>query len=119
MTPFDRGFDRTLGRLLIGMTYVAVALLVVGVGLMIVNGISPLAGGPPFDPALIWEELRDGDPVAFLWLGLIVVIATPITRVTVSAVGFAREGQWRMVGIAAGIMAIILVGIVSSIALEH
>ncbi len=46
-------------------------------------------------------------------------LATPIVRVAVSSVGFAREGQWRMVAVGLGILAVILIGIVSSIALEH
>jgi len=109
-------FDSTIGRLMVAMTYVAVALLVVGVVLMALNGISPLDVGPTFDPALIWSELRNGVPAGFLWLGLIVVIATPIVRVAVAAVGYAREGQWRMVGVGVGILAVILVGIVTSLA---
>ena len=109
-------FDSTIGRLMVAMTYVAVALLVVGVVLMVANGISPLVGGPAFDPALIWEEIRAGIPTGYLWLGLVVVIATPIVRVAVAAFGYAREGQWRMVGVGAGILAVILVGIVTSLA---
>ena len=50
---------------------------------------------------------------------MLILLATPIVRVAVSSVGFAREGQWRMVAVGLGILAIILIGIVSSIALEH
>jgi uncharacterized membrane protein len=115
----QRGFDATVGRLMIAMTYVAVALLAVGVVLMVANGISPLVGGPTFDASLLIEDLLAGVPTGFIWAGLVVVIATPIVRVAVSSVGFARGGQWRMVGVGLGILAIILIGIVSSIALEH
>jgi uncharacterized membrane protein len=111
-------FESTIGRLMVAMTYVAVALLVVGVALMIVNGISPLVGGPAFDPALIWDEIRAGIPTGFLWLGLVVVIATPIVRVAVSAIGFAREGSWRMVGVGIAILVVIAVGIVTAIATD-
>ncbi len=113
------GFDSTIGRLMIAMTYISVGLLLVGVVLMLVNGISPLDQAPVFDPSLIWAELRAGMPVGFLWLGLIVVIATPIVRVAVSAVGYARQGQWRMVGVGTGILLVIAVGIVTSIVVEH
>jgi uncharacterized membrane protein len=115
----DSGFDSTIGRLMIVMTYIAVGLLAVGVVLMVVNGISPLVGGPAFDPAVLLAEIRAGVPTGFLWLGLVVVIATPVVRVAVSSVGFAREGQWRMVAVGLGILAIITVGIVTSITLEH
>ena len=113
------GFDARIGRLMIAMTYLAVGLLTVGVVLMIANGISPLDGAPAFDPGQIRADILAGQPAAFLWLGLIVVIATPIVRAAVAAIGFAREGQWRMVGVGAGILLVIAVGIASSIALEH
>ena len=115
----DHGFDSTIGRLMIVMTYIAVALLGIGVLLMAVDGISPLVGGPVFDATIIVDELRAGIPAGFLWVGLVVVIATPIVRVAVSSVGFAREGQWRMVAVGLGILAIILIGIVRSIAVER
>jgi hypothetical protein len=40
-------------------------------------------------------------------------------RVAVSAIGFAREGQWRMVAVGTGILLVIAVGIATSIASEH
>ena len=72
MTPFDRA----IGRLLIAVTYVAGALLMVGVLLMVAGGISPLSGGPPLDLAALPGDLASLQPAGFLWLGLIVVIAT-------------------------------------------
>ncbi len=113
------GFDARIGRLMIVMTYVAVGLLTIGVVLMIATGISPLDGAPSFDPSRVWADLLAGMPVGFLWLGLIVVIATPIVRVAVAAIGFARGGQWRMVGVGVGILLVIAIGIATSIVLEH
>ena len=113
------GFDARIGRLMIVMTYISDGLLEVGVVLMLANGISPLDGAPTFDIHAIPDALKAGAPVGFLWLGLIAVIATPLVRVAVSAVGFAREGQWRMVAIGAGILLVIAVGIASSLVLEH
>lgn len=114
----DHHFDSTIGRLLIAMTYVAVALLAIGVALMAVHGISPLDGGPAFDPTVLWTELRQGVPAGFLWLGLSAVIATPIVRVAVASVGYARDGRWHMVGVGVGILTVILVGVVTSIVMR-
>ena len=44
------------------MTYVAVGLLVVGVVLMIADGISPLSGGPGLDLATLGSQLLALDP---------------------------------------------------------
>lgn len=111
-----REFDRFIGRLLIAVTYIAVGLLSVGVVLLLAAGISPLAGGPPLDLTRILADLGSLAPAAFLWLGILAVIAAPISRVVVAAIGFARLGDRWMVGVALGILAVIVLGIVSGIA---
>jgi uncharacterized membrane protein len=111
-----REFDRFIGRLLITVTYVAVGLLSVGVVLMLAAGISPLAGGPPLDPGRILADLGSFAPETFLWLGILTVIVTPISRVIVAAIGFARLGDRWMVAVALGILAVIALGIVSALA---
>ncbi len=85
----NSGAERTIGRLLIAMTYVSVVLLVVGVVL--------------------------GSRV-ILDLGIVVVIATPITRVAGAAISYGSTGQWVMVGISAAILAIIALGTAIAIA---
>ena len=108
-------FDRTIGRLLIVVTYVAGALLLIGVLLMLAAGISPLSGGPPLDLSTIVADLASLQPAGFLWLGLITVIATPITRVVVAAVGFAVVGERQMVLVAVGIVGVIALSIATAI----
>ena len=107
--------ERLIGRLLIAVTYVAVGLLVVGVALMIADAISPLSGGPPLDLATLGSQLLALEPAAFLWLGLLAVVAAPIGRVVVAAVAYARDGDWLMVAIALGILAVIAVGVGSAL----
>ena len=104
-----------IGRLLIAMTYVAVGLLVVGVVLMIADGISPLSGGPGLDLATLGSQLVALDPATFLWLGLLAVVAAPIGRVIVAGVAYARQADWLMVAIALGILAIIAIGVASAL----
>lgn len=108
-----RAFEARIGRWLIIVTYGSVALLTVGVVLMIAGGISPLEGGPALDLAGLVAGLGTLDPAAFLWLGLLAVIATPVTRVIAAAVGFARTGEWLLVLAAAGILATIIASIAS------
>lgn len=108
-----RAFEARIGRWLIIVTHISVALLAVGVGLMIANGISPLEGGPRLDLATLVAGLTTLDPAAFLWLGLLAVIVTPVSRVIAAAVGFARTGEWPLVVAAIGILATILASIAS------
>ena len=108
-------FDRFIGRLLIAVTYIAVGLLAVGVILLFVNGVSPLAGGPPLDLGRLASDLADLAPAAFLWLGILAVIATPLSRVVAAAVGFARLGDRWMVGVAIAILAVIALSIATAL----
>ena len=109
-------FDRDIGRLLIGVTYVAGLLLLVGVALMVVTGTSPLSGGPALDPSALLADLASLQPAGFLWLGLLAVIATPISRVVAAAVAFALSGDGRRVAVAAAIVAVIAVSVVTAVA---
>ena len=103
--------ERLIGRLLIAVTYVSVGLLVIGVTLMIADGISPLSGGPSLDLATLGAQVAGLDPAGFLWLGLIAVIAAPIGRVIVAAITYARDADWLMVAISLGILLVIAVGV--------
>ena len=108
--------ERLIGRLLIAVTYLAVGLLVVGVVLMIADAIPPLSGGPPLELAILGSQLLALEPAAFLWLGILVVVAAPIGRVIVAAVAYARDADWLMVAISLGILAVIAVGVGSALA---
>lgn len=115
-THRGREFDRFIGRLLVAVTYVAVGLLSVGVALLLAAGISPKAGGPALDLGRLTADLASLAPVAFLWLGILAVIATPLSRVAAAAIGFARLGDRLMVGVALAILAVVALGIASALA---
>jgi uncharacterized membrane protein len=105
--------ERTIARLLTGGTFLSIACLAGGVVLMVVNGIGPLSGGPPFAIGRLVPDLVAFRPTGLLWLGLVLVIATPATRVAASLVGYARRGERTMAIVAA----LILVVIATSVAL--
>jgi uncharacterized membrane protein len=116
--PSTRDFEGVIGRLLIRMTYLSVACLIVGVGLMVASGIGVLDGGPGIDPGNLVAGLVALEPAAWLWLGLGVVLATPIVRVAASGVAFARQGQWTLVLVAGGILTVIAIGVAGSLVTE-
>jgi uncharacterized membrane protein len=107
--------ERSIGRLLIIATYLAVGLLAVGGLLMIDGGIDPRSGGPNLDLATLGAQLTSLQPAAFLWLGLLAVIAAPLGRVIIAAIAYARDGDRLMVGVSIAILLVIAVGIVSAI----
>ena len=103
--------ERVAGRLLIVVTYLSVGLLTVGVLLMLANAISPLDAAPPLDLTAIGAQLAALDPAAFLWIGLLTVIAAPIGRVIVSGINYAQADDRLMVAVSIGILVVIAVGV--------
>jgi len=103
--------ERSISRLLAGGTYLAIALLAIGFGLMLVNGISPLDQAPPFDVRQIPADILALRPPGFLSLGLIVVVSTPSSRVIAALIGYARVGDRRMVIVATAILVVIAVSV--------
>jgi uncharacterized membrane protein len=111
--------DRTIARLLTGGTYLSVGLLAVGVVLMATTGTSPLAPSPTLDIARIPSEIAALQPAGFLWLGLMVAIATPLARVAAAVVGYLRGGERRMALIGTAILVVVAVGVVLGLSTER
>ena len=109
-------FERAIGRMLIAITYVSVALLVIGVALLAAQGISPISGGPQLDIGRLVGDLVRFTPDGFLWLGLLAVIATPISRVVAAGIGYARAGDRALVVVAIAILTVIALSITSALA---
>ena len=114
-----RDLERSIARLLTGGTYLSIGLMAVGVVLMLAGGISPLAPAPPFEPAEIPADIMALRPVGFLWLGLLVILATPVARVAASGLGFALGGERRMALVALAILIVIAVGVGVGVGLER
>ena len=109
----ERSLDRTIGRVLQWGIAASMALLVAGVLLMIAGRVDPLGPPPPpFDPGALVRGLVTLQPEAYLWLGLIVTIATPSSRVLASLFGYGRAGDRRMVLVSAGILTVIAASVV-------
>ncbi len=106
--------ERRIGRLLIAVTYVAVAILTLGVVLMLAAGISPLDPPPLIDLGTIAAGVATLQPEAILGVGIVVVVATPIIRVIAAAVTYARSGEVRMLLVSVAILAVIAIGVISA-----
>jgi uncharacterized membrane protein len=116
--PGSLGLERTIARLLSIGTYIAIALLLVGLALMLAHGIEPLSGGPAFDLGRLVADVTGLQPAGFIWLGLIVVIATPSARVLASLIGYARRGERAMAVVAALILVVIAISVALAKGLE-
>jgi uncharacterized membrane protein len=115
--PAGDRLDLTIARLLSVGTYLGVVLLAVGFGLMLLGGRSPFDPALPFHAGTLAGDLAAVRPEGALWLGLLVLIATPSARVAASLVGYRRAGEQGMVAVSAAILVVVAVGVLIGLAL--
>ena len=116
--PGSLGLERTIARLLSVGTAAAIALLLVGLALMLANGIAPLSGGPAFEAGRLIADLAALQPAGFIWLGLLVVVATPSARVLTTLIGYGRRGEPAMAVVAGLILIVIAISVALATGLE-
>ncbi len=117
MTPSTAGIEARIARLLVLGTRLALAFLAAGCVLLVAAGISPLAATwPPLDLAAIPGGLVRLQPEAYLWVGLIATIATPLLRVAAATIGFSHAGERRMVAMGVAVLVVIALAVVAGVA---
>ena len=100
--------EHAIARLLTWGTYIGVVALAIGVVAMLAAGISPLDPDyPALDPGSIVSDLLALQPSGFLWVGLLVVIATPPARVATALVGYIAARDRPMAVVSAAILVVI------------
>jgi uncharacterized membrane protein len=108
----DGRLEHRIARILSVGSVASIVLLVAGTGLLLAAGGSPLdASWPPFEPASLPADLLALQPAAFLYLGLIVAIATPLLRVGVALLAFLRVGDARMALISAAVLVVVAIAV--------
>lgn len=104
--------ETAIARLLTVGTYASVALLALGVAAMALAGRSPRDASPPFDPGRVVGDLVALRAEGFLWLGLLLVIATPTARVAASLVGYLVRRERAMALVAVLILGVIVLSVI-------
>lgn len=107
-----RPLEPRIARVLKLGTYTSIVLIAVGVVLMATTGTSPRDLAPALDLARIPGDLVALRPSGFLWLGMLVILATPSARVAVALAGYVRRGEREMAIVALLILVVIAVGVV-------
>lgn len=105
------------GTLRVGVG-VAGVLLAVGTALSVVEG-SPrydraTAFGTAFSLRALGGSLASAEPVAFLQLGLIVLVVTPLVRVVISAVEFSAARDRAFTALTLAVLALLVLSVVVS-----
>jgi uncharacterized membrane protein len=110
--PVNR-LEATVSTVLKVGTYLGIALIALGVVLMVVDGRSPLDVAPSLDLGRLPAGLAALHPSAFLWLGVLLVLATPPARVLTALIGYLRGSEREMALVATLILVVIALGVVA------
>jgi uncharacterized membrane protein len=112
--------EHVIARLLLGGTVAGIVLLAIGVALMALNGISPVAETfPAFDPRTLLADLAALTPEGFLWAGIVVLIATPIARVAGELVTYTVRGDRILALVALAILGVIALSVLAALFVER
>lgn len=109
-----RQAELLISYVLRGGVLLSAAVVSVGIILFYVRSFSD-AGQPvdtaafPHSLASVGHGLVQGDPLAIIVLGLLILLATPVVRVAVSIVTFGLEHDWRYVVITSVVLLTLLV----------
>src|SRR5262249_822631 len=121
-TQRDRQFEIVLGRLLRGGFLLSAAITLVGGVLYLIKygQRTPLYGmfyGEPTDLRYASDVLRGalgGHSRGLIQLGLLLLIATPVARVVLSVIEFARKRDWLYVTTTLMVLATLIYSLASS-----
>jgi uncharacterized membrane protein len=120
----DERIERLIGGVLRGGVIIAAAVtLAGGVWHLIQSGGAPqnyrIFHGEPAGLRSVrgvLRGIRHGQPEALIQLGLLLLIATPVTRVAMSAVAFALEHDWLYTGVTLLVFALLIVSMTGVLA---
>jgi uncharacterized membrane protein len=110
--PVNR-LEANVSKVLKVGTYAGIALIALGVVLMVVDGRSPLDVAPSLELGRLPADLAALHPSAFLWLGVLLVLATPPARVLTALIGYLRGREREMAIVATLILVVIALGVVA------
>ena len=112
--------EAAIGRLLLAGTWLAMALLAVGIALTLATGVDPLNHGgiPSYSLASLPAAVVALKPEGFLWAGVTLLIALPIGRVIVGGIGFLAARDLRLALVSLLVLLVVLVSVAAAIGLE-
>ena len=109
-----RGTERLISAVLRGGVFLSGGVTLLGVILFFIQERGQALGDVtklryPQTLGEVVAGVRHGSAVAIIVLGLLLLIATPVTRIAVSILAFANERDWRYVAITTVVLVILLI----------
>ncbi len=114
--PTTETADERENRLARAVSRTLTTGLTASVILMLIGWVFVMRGTPVEHPEKGWLSLPDralqGDGTAFLALGLVVLMLTPVARVLILAIGWARDRDWTFSLIAFCVLVLLSLGVI-------
>jgi uncharacterized membrane protein len=115
----DYALEQRLGILLrAGVILSAAVTLIGGIMYLAVHGTNPASfhifAGEPSGLRTVGGVIAGvvrGDSASIIQLGVLLLIATPVARVFISVIGFARERDWMYVACSLLVLALLVYGL--------
>jgi uncharacterized membrane protein len=99
--------NRTMYLVLVTGMVLSFSIMIIGLMLYAIN---PIEGTTlPLDR--LFDGIVHGNPIAVIDLGIVLLIATPLVRIVAAGITFGIEKDYRFVGIAIFVLAMIFIGI--------
>lgn len=99
---------RTISAVLRWGIYFSLTAMVVGLGLL------ALTPGPTLFQPLPFREILAGvfrlQALAWLNLGVLILLVTPVLRVVTTLIGFAATREWTFAAVSAFVLAVLFIG---------
>jgi uncharacterized membrane protein len=99
--------NRTMYLVLVTGMVLSFSIMVIG---LLMYAASPTEGGAlPLDK--IFDGIVHGNSIAVIDLGIVILIATPLVRIIAAGITFGLEKDYRFVGIAVFVLAMIILAV--------
>jgi uncharacterized membrane protein len=116
MRVTDENLELAIGRTLQTGVLLAAAVVLVGGILYLFHASGPRPDYSHFhgvapelrSPSGIWRGMLHADPESTIQFGLLLLIATPVTRVILAGIGFLMERDWLYFWVSAVVLAVLL-----------
>ncbi len=119
----DDHIDTRMGRLLQAGVVLAGLVMAVGAAVYLAHHWSAIPAYSKFKPlppsertigVTLREALR-GEGRGFIQVAVLLMIATPVTRVIFAAYGFFRQGDWLYTAISLIVLSLLIFGLTASV----
>ncbi len=103
----NQRLNRTMYLVLVTGMVLSFSIMVIG---LLMYAVSPTEGTTlPIDKIL--DGIVQGNPIAVIDLGIVLLIATPLVRIIAAGITFGLEKDYRFLGIALFVLAMIVLAI--------